>query len=98
MRWNEEAAITSAAVDAEGLSAMERAALNDVLINDAFATFGGRIGLRHYNNDWNLSFVVNNIFDEKYNILAFPVPAQPGQFAVFSSPPRTMGLEFKVNF
>lgn len=45
-----------------------------------------------------MSLLVNNILDEKYNVLAFAVPSQPGQFAVFSAPPRTIGLELAMKF
>ena len=98
MRWNDKAAITSAAVDTSTLSAEQARAINDVLVNDSFATFNGRLGMRDLSETWTMSLLVNNILDEKYNVLAFAVPSQPGQFAVFSAPPRTIGLELAMKF
>ena len=98
MRWNDKAAITSAAVDTSTLSADQARAINDVLVNDSFATFNGRLGMRDLSETWTMSLLVNNILDEKYNVLAFAVPSQPGQFAVFSAPPRTIGLELAMKF
>ena len=98
MRWNDAAAITSATVDTSDLTPAEAQAVKDVLVNDAFATFDGKVGLRDHSESWNLSLVVNNILDEKYNVLAFAVPSQPGQFDVFSAPPRSVAVEFSMTF
>ncbi len=87
IRWNDEATVSS--IDAL-----------DPFSNGSFATVGGRIGI-HSSQDgtpWELSAFVSNLFEENYNLVAFPVPEQTGQFGIFPAPPRFWGAELKLNF
>ncbi|MEQ9314335.1 MAG: hypothetical protein RLN72_00700, partial [Henriciella sp.] len=66
--------------------------------NDAYALFGGRVGVQSADGTWELSIFGENITDEYYGITAFGVPEQTGTNAVYPGTPAMYGAEFKVNF
>lgn len=66
--------------------------------NPAFATVGFRTGVQDPDGRWRLNFFAENLFDQRFNVIAFGVPEQPGQFAIFPGEPRFFGGQFSVTF
>lgn len=66
--------------------------------NDAYALFGGRVGLQAADGSWEFSIFGENIADEYYHLASFNVPEQDGTVAVYPGLPAMYGAEFKVNF
>lgn len=66
--------------------------------NGDFATVGFRFGVQDTEGRWRASFFAENLFDQRFNVIAFGVPEQPGQFAIFPGEPRFYGGQFSVTF
>ena len=66
--------------------------------NDAYALFGGRVGIQAADGSWEFSVFGENITDEYYNLASFAVPEQTGTIALYPGLPAMYGAEFKVNF
>ncbi|MFN3958821.1 MAG: TonB-dependent receptor [Parvularculaceae bacterium] len=66
--------------------------------NEAFAVFGGRIGVSGGKGRWLAEAFAENIFDKRYFAGAFGVPEQPGTVAVYPAPPRFWGGRVRVHF
>ncbi|MEO1015950.1 MAG: TonB-dependent receptor [Pseudomonadota bacterium] len=69
----------------------------DQVSNDAFATVGARIGVRHPDEHWEISAFGTNLFDQSFNVAAFTIPEQDN-IAVYPGEPRFWGVEFKTFF
>lgn len=66
--------------------------------NDAFALFGGRIGVQAADGRWEVSVFGENITDEYYNTAAIGVPEQTGTNSVYPDVPAMYGAELKLSF
>ncbi|MEM9670279.1 MAG: TonB-dependent receptor [Pseudomonadota bacterium] len=65
---------------------------------DAFALVGARLSVQDEDGRWRASILVENLFDQAFDIAAFAVPEQPGNFASFPGLPRFWGGEISVTF
>lgn len=86
VRWNDEASLSSAPE------------LRGVTDNDAYALVGGRISLVNSDVGYEVAVFGENLFDEDYNLSAFPVPEQTGTIAVYPGLPRFYGAEVKFRW
>jgi hypothetical protein len=81
---------------------------------DAFTVVNGRIGIRGPNNAWSLEFWAQNLFDEKFQQVAFNAPIQGSGtqagveagfyprattlFGSFLGEPRTFGVTLRATW
>lgn len=70
---------------------------NPLTDQEAFATFGARVGLAH-SAGWELELWGENLTDEYYYVGSFNVPEQTGNSAVYPSVPRTWGVTLRAEF
>ena len=66
--------------------------------NDAYTVFNARLGLNFADGKYGIELYGQNIFDQYYNITSFPVPEQPGAYAVYPGTPRFYGVKLKAKF
>ena len=82
-------------------------------VQDAFAVFNGRIGIRGAQQRWALEFWGQNLFNEKFQQVSFDAPLQGGGttrqttrfgtaanqlYGVFLGEPRTYGVTARFKF
>jgi iron complex outermembrane recepter protein len=75
---------------------------------DGFVTVNGRIGFGDQDDKWGIDFFVRNLFDQKYQQVAFDAPLQGAgnrqalintqTFNAFLGDPRTFGVTIRSKF
>ena len=88
-------------IDARSMSAANT--LNDpngvaFTRNDAYTIVNARVGVNFADGKYGIELYGQNIFDQYYNITSFPVPEQPGAYAVYPGTPRFYGVKLKAKF
>ena len=66
--------------------------------NDAYTVVNARLGVNFNDGKYGVELYGQNIFDQYYNITSFPVPEQPGAYAVYPGTPRFYGVKLKAKF
>lgn len=67
--------------------------------NDGYGIVNARVGLNFGpEQNFGVEAYVENLFNQYYNITAFPIPEQSSSFAVYPSTPRFYGVKLKAKF
>jgi iron complex outermembrane receptor protein len=61
------------------------------------STFNASAGL-NFENGVMLQLYVHNLTNDEYFLSGFPIPIQPGSFAVYPNQPRTFGVKVSYEF
>ncbi len=77
-------------------------------VQDGYVTVNGRLGFGDQDNKWGIEFFVRNLFDQKYQQVAFDAPLQGAgnrqalvntqTFNAFLGDPRTFGVTIRSKF
>ncbi len=79
-------------------SAFLEESYNPAAIQDAFAKFDLRAGIRSSDRTWELALVGKNLTNELTASHAFNTPLAPTIISQFINPPRTIAVQAKLNF
>jgi outer membrane receptor protein involved in Fe transport len=67
-------------------------------LQDGYALFGGRIGIRDAKRRWDLSLFAQNLSNVNYRQIIFATVLQPGSFSAFPGEPRSYGIELVARY
>jgi outer membrane receptor protein involved in Fe transport len=89
MRYNSEVNIAGTPNPVTGRS---------VTFNPGYPLINLRVGVQSEDRNNSLEFFVENVTNQYFNITAFPVPEQTGNFAGYPSLPRFYGVRARFGF
>ena len=66
--------------------------------NGPYSVWNARVGLNFNDGKLGVELYGQNLFNRYFNITSFPVPEQPGAYAVYPGQPRFYGVKVKAKF